>query len=135
MKIRIALSIVALLLTCTEITHAQSGPENTVDLVWGVKIPMRDGAKLNATIFKPKNQSGGLPVIFTFTPYISDTYQDRALYFAKNGYVYALIDVRGRGNSEGHFEPFVNEGRDGYDAVEWLTKQSWSIGKLTRRRG
>jgi putative CocE/NonD family hydrolase len=91
---------------------------------------MRDGAKLNATIFKPKNQSGALPVIFTFTPYISDTYQDRALYFAKNGYVYALIDVRGRGNSEGHFEPFVNEGRDGYDAVEWLAKQPWSNGKV-----
>ena len=131
MKHRIALSIVLVLLTCTRITQAQSVPDNAVDLIWGAKIPMRDGAKLNATIFKPRNQSGALPVIFTFTPYISDTYQDRALYFAKNGYVYALIDVRGRGNSEGHFEPFVNEGRDGYDAVEWLAKQSLSNGKVT----
>jgi putative CocE/NonD family hydrolase len=102
-----------------------------VDLIWGVKIPMRDGVKLNATVFKPKNQTQPLPVIFTFTPYIADSYQDRAVYFAKNGYVYALIDVRGRGNSEGHFEPFVNEGRDGYDVVEWLAKQSWSNGKVS----
>ena len=131
MKIRITLSVIAVLLTCTTISRAQTGPDNAVDLIWGVKIPTRDGAKLNATIFKPRNQSGGLPVVFTFTPYISDTYQDRALYFAKNGYVYALIDVRGRGNSEGQFEPFVNEGRDGYDTVEWLAKQPWSNGKVT----
>jgi len=102
-----------------------------VDLIWGVKIPMRDGLKLNATVFKPKNQTAPLPVIFTFTPYISDSYEDRAVYFARNGYVYALIDVRGRGNSEGHFEPFANEGRDGHDVVEWLATQSWSNGKVT----
>jgi predicted acyl esterase len=113
---------------------AQPPTENqhtAVDLIWAVKIPMRDGVKLNATVFKPKNQTAPLPVIFTFTPYISDSYEDRAVYFAKNGYVYALIDVRGRGNSEGHFEPFVNEGRDGHDVVEWLATQSWSNGKVT----
>ncbi len=110
---------------------ANSSSEKSVDLIWDVKIPMLDGVKLNATVLKPKDQSEPLPVIFTFTPYISDTYQDRALYFAKNRYVYALVDVRGRGNSEGRFEPFVNEGRDGYDVVEWLAKQSWSNGKVT----
>ena len=131
MNTRIALSIAAVLLTCAGTTEAQTGADNAVDLIWGVKISMRDGAKLNATVFKPKHQSEPLPVIFTFTPYISDTYQDRAVYFARNGYVYALVDVRGRGNSEGQFEPFVNEGRDGYDVVEWLAKQPWSNGKVT----
>src|SRR5215471_20455093 len=126
MKNRIALSIVIVLLTCAATSQAQTGSPNAVDLIWGVNIPMRDGANLNATVFKPKKQSEPLPVIFTFTPYIADTYQDRAVYFARNGYVYALVDVRGRGNSEGNFEPFVNEGRDGYDVVEWLAKQPWS---------
>jgi uncharacterized protein len=74
---------------------------------------MRDGVRLNATVFKPRNQTESLPVIFTFTPYIPDTYEDRAVYFAKNGYVFALVDVRGRGNSEGKFEPFVNEAGTG----------------------
>jgi predicted acyl esterase len=112
-------------------TTATPNPENGVDLIWGIKVPMRDDVKLNATVFKPKNQTGPLPVIFTFTPYISDTYEDRAVYFARNGYVFALVDVRGRGNSEGGFEPFVNEGRDGHDVVEWLARQSWSNGKVT----
>jgi putative CocE/NonD family hydrolase len=101
------------------------------DMRWAVKIPMRDGVTLNATIFQPHAQRDPLPVIFTFTPYIGDSYTDRAMYFAQHGYVYALVDVRGRGNSGGAFEPFVNEGKDGYDVVEWLAKQSYCNGKVT----
>src|SRR5215470_11195725 len=105
--------------------------EPAVDLQWAVKIPMRDGVKLNATVFTAHEQKEPLPVIFTFTPYIGDSYTDRAVYFAKHGYVYALVDVRGRGNSGGEFWPFENEGRDGYDVVEWLAKQPYCNGKVT----
>ncbi len=101
-----------------------------IDLLWGVKIPLRDGALLNATVFKPRPQDAPLPVIFTLTPYNSDTYYPRARYFAQNGYVYALVDVRGRGNSGGSFLPFENEGRDAHDVVEWLAAQPWSSGKV-----
>ena len=105
--------------------------EKQIDLLWGVKIPMRDGVRLDATVYKPHEQKQPLPVIFTLTPYTADSYLERARYFAKNGYVFALIDVRGRGNSEGQFEPFANEGHDGYDVVEWLAKQPWCDGQVT----
>jgi uncharacterized protein len=105
-----------------------SKPE--IELLWGVKIPMRDGVKLNATVYKPKAMNEPLPVVFTLTPYIADSYHDRAMYFAQHGYVYALVDVRGRGNSEGKFEPFANEARDGADVVEWLARQPWANGKV-----
>jgi putative CocE/NonD family hydrolase len=101
-----------------------------VDFQWGARVPMRDGVHLNATIFRPAGQKEPLPVIFTLTPYIADSYEDRALYFARHGYVYALVDVRGRGDSEGVFDPFAQEARDGYDAVEWLARQPWSNGKV-----
>jgi uncharacterized protein len=110
--------------------EAPKGATTGVDMTWGVKIPLRDGVHLNATVYQPHNQKQPLPVIFTFTPYIGDSYTDRAMYFATHGYVYALVDVRGRGNSEGEFEPFANEGRDGYDATEWLAKQPYSNGKV-----
>jgi putative CocE/NonD family hydrolase len=96
-----------------------------------VKIPLRDGVELDATVFRPGGQKEPLPVVFTLTPYIADTYLERALYFARHGYVFALVDVRGRGNSGGRFDPFVNEGKDGHDAVEWLARQPWSNGKVT----
>ena len=118
----------------TAMASAQQKPaaeEPTIDMQWAVKIPARDGVKLNATVFMPHGQKEPLPVIFTFTPYIGDSYTDRAVYFAKHGYVYALVDVRGRGNSGGEFEPFVNEGKDGYDVVEWLARQSYCNGKVT----
>jgi hypothetical protein len=91
---------------------------------------MHDGVKLDATVYKPRNQRDPLPVVFTLTPYIADSYLERALYFAKNGYVFALVDVRGRGNSEGQFEPLANEGSDGHDVVEWLAGQPWCDGKV-----
>jgi uncharacterized protein len=102
-----------------------------VDLMWAVKIPMRDGVRLNATVYRPHAQREPLPVIFELTPYISDSYHERAYYFAQHGYVFALVDVRGRGNSEGQFEPFLQEPRDGHDVVEWLARQPWSNGKIT----
>ena len=92
---------------------------------------MRDGVRLNATVYRPHAQKEPLPVIFELTPYISDSYHERAYYFAQHGYVFALVDVRGRGNSEGKFEPFLQEPHDGHDVVEWLARQPWSNGKIT----
>jgi uncharacterized protein len=103
----------------------------TPDMRWAVKIPMRDGVSLNATLFLPHGQTDPVPVIFTLTPYIGDTYTDRAMYFAQHGYVYGLVDVRGRGNSGGTFEPFANDAKDGYDIVEWFAKQPFCNGKVT----
>ena len=113
------------------------------DLRWGVKIPMRDKVELNATLYLPGRRSLGeggpktsagspprTPVIFTLTPYVSDTYHARAAYFASHGYTFALVDVRGRGNSGGEFEPFANEPRDGHDVVEWLAKRPFCDGKV-----
>jgi putative CocE/NonD family hydrolase len=103
--------------------------DSAVDLAWGIKVPLRDGVNLNATVYKPPG-AGKLPAVFTLTPYIADNYHDRALYFARHGYVFVLVDARGRGSSEGTFEPFVNEGRDGHDVVLWLAKQPWCDGKV-----
>jgi putative CocE/NonD family hydrolase len=113
-------------------THAEPlETEKNVDFMWGVRIPMSDGTRLNATVYKPK-KTDPTPAIFTLTPYIGDTYHSRALYFAQNGYAFALVDCRGRGNSEGEFEPMVSEEHDGHDIVEWLATQPWCNGSVTR---
>lgn len=112
-------------------TTSQTGePPKNVDFTWGVKIPMRDGVTLNATLYKPKG-SEPTPVIFTLTPYIADSYHARGYYFARHGYAFALVDCRGRGNSQGNFEPFVHEGQDAYDIVEWLATQPWCDGSVS----
>lgn len=129
----IAVGLLAILSVTTSAQQSDKKPDapKTVDLMWAVKIPMRDGVRLNATVYRPHEQKDPLPVIFELTPYISDSYHARAYYFAQHGYVFALVDVRGRGNSEGKFEPFLQEPQDGHDVVEWLARQPWSNGKIT----
>lgn len=104
--------------------------ESNVELIWGHKIPMRDGVALNGTVYKPEGQKKPLPVIFTHTPYISDSYHPRGMYFARQAYVFVIVDVRGRGNSDGVFEPFLNDARDGHDIVEHLARQPWCDGQV-----
>src|SRR5215475_6321872 len=101
-----------------------------IDFRWGIKIPMRDGVRLNATLYTPRNQKGSAPCIFTLTPYIGQNYHERGVYFAAHGLPFLTVDVRGRGNSEGEFRPFIQEAHDGYDVVEWLAAQPYCNGKV-----
>ena len=120
------------LLAQTQAASAQETQEEKgIDLIWGLKIPMRDGVQLNATVYKPKEMAEPLPVVLTMTPYISDVFHGSAYWFAQNGYVYVVVDVRGRGNSGGEFEAHsAIDSRDGYDVVEWVARQPWSNGKV-----
>ena len=102
-----------------------------IDLQWGVRIPLRDGVHLNATVYTPKGQKNPAPCVFTLTPYISQSYHDRGVYFAAHGIPFLTVDVRGRGNSEGTFRPLIQEARDGLDVIEWLAKQPYCNGKVS----
>jgi len=136
---RLAAATAALLLS-TSLAQASEAPntpaaktpdEAKIDLHWGVKIPLRDGVKLNATVYTPKGQAAPAPCIFTLTPYISQTYNERGVYFAAHGLPFLIVDVRGRGNSQGTFRPMIQEAKDGYDVVEWLAKQPYCNGKVS----
>jgi len=127
-----ALSTLSVVAFADEAASAESADKaGPVDFQWGVRIPLRDGVKLSATLYRPQGQKDPLPCIFTLTPYISQSYHDRGMYFAGHGYVFATVDVRGRGNSEGEFTPLLQEAKDGHDVVEWLAQQSWCNGKVT----
>ena len=97
-----------------------------------VMIPMRDGVKLGAILYRP-DQEGKFPAIVYRTPYGVDDYDSYAefpLKAAKQGYLVYLVDVRGRLRSEGNFEAYRNEKKDGYDVIEWVAQQSYCSGKV-----
>jgi uncharacterized protein len=94
-----------------------------------VRIPMRDGIRLAAVVYRPAGDNFRLPVIATMTPYIADGSHGTGVYFARHGYVFAAIDSRGRGDSGGEFNPWVNEGRDLHDALEWLAARPYADGR------
>ncbi len=51
-------------------------------------------------------------------------------YWARRGYACVIQDVRGRWGSEGTYEPFVNEAKDGYETLDWVAAQPWCDGNI-----
>ena len=99
--------------------------------VWrNIKIPLRDGCHLNANIYLPRGKDSPSPTIVSLTPYISDRLHDRGMYFAGRNLPFVGVDVRGRGNSEGNFRPYIYDSDDGCDVVCWVARQGFCNGKV-----
>ncbi len=101
-------------------------------------IPMRDGVTLYADIYRPERDAR-YPVIVSRTPYGVQRenvgVHDRLIMLARMGYAVVNVDVRGRYESEGAWDPFRAEGRDGYDVIEWAATQPWSTGRVATQGG
>ena len=95
------------------------------------RVPMRDGVKLSADIYRP-DAEGRFPAVLVRTPYNNSRPYNvaRARFYAERGYVVVLQDTRGRYDSDGKFYPFRHEPSDGYDTDEWIGRQTWSNGKI-----
>jgi len=118
----------SILLSPWTILAAQDAFE--VEVRTEVKIPMRDGVELSANIFLPKAR-GRFPVILIRSPYgKGDEKNGDGLFYAGRGYVVVSQDCRGKGSSQGQWEPFVNERSDGRDTQKWLLEQSWCNGSI-----
>jgi putative CocE/NonD family hydrolase len=97
-----------------------------------VAVPMRDGVSLRADLYRPR-EGRAFPVLVYRTPYdkrevvIDYTTVQHAV---ARGYAVLVQDVRGRYASDGTFEAYRQEGRDGYDTIEWAAVQPWSTGAI-----
>jgi len=97
-----------------------------------VAVPMRDGVVLRADLLRPTAE-GKYPVLVYRTPYGKDAARSEYSTFRRaveRGYALVIEDVRGRYHSDGEFRPYENEGRDGYDTIEWAAAQPWSNGAV-----
>ena len=112
-------------------------PRNDFVIENHVPIPMRDGVTLYADVYRPVG-TGRHPVLLSRTPYSTERFPsayEAAVYFAQRGYVYVYQDVRGRHESDGRWEPFFDDERDGVDTIGWAAKQAWSTGKVAMQGG
>ena len=101
-----------------------------------VMMPMRDGVRLSALILFPKDQPRrNLPTVLYRSPYLIDPgeidrFAEFNRSFIENGYAIVIQNVRGLYFSEGTYTYLVGSGDDGYDTVDWISKQEWSNGKV-----
>src|SRR5919201_5717984 len=113
---------------------AQQSPANNTDFITenNVAVRMRDGVLLRADILRPRLQ-GRYAVLVYRTPYGKENALKNYSTFrhaVQRGYAVVVQDVRGRYASEGEFVAYQNEGRDGYDTIEWAARQPWSNGNV-----
>lgn len=130
----VALLLIAITAACLCLLGCGGTQQNTSFFIEkNVAVPMRDGVILRADVRRPK-ASGRYPVLIFRTPYDKnegDPDNERSFNDAvKRGYAMVIQDVRGRYASAGEFTAYQNEGKDGYDTIEWAARQSWSDGRV-----
>ena len=104
-----------------------------------VMIKMRDGIRIPADIYRPKDTSKKYPGIWVRTPY-NFNYWDialgaprdmsAALYAVKRGYAYIDMQERGHFFAEGNYDILGPPLSDGVDEVRYMVHQPWSNGKI-----
>ncbi|MGE5095691.1 MAG: CocE/NonD family hydrolase [Betaproteobacteria bacterium] len=125
-----------------------SAPRYDLVIDKDVEIPMRDGSRLRADVFRPK-ASGRFPVIINIGAYQKDKVwvpppdlEEPAhplmnwetvnpVWWVPRGYAAVRVDTRGSGKSPGRTDPWSpSEAIDFYDSIEWAGRQSWSNGRV-----
>jgi uncharacterized protein len=104
-----------------------------------VMVPMKDGVRMAADIYRPKDTSKKYPIIFSRTPYNFNfwdvrlgTYRDMSteLDAVKRGYVLVEMNERGHFFSEGSYDILGAPLSDANDQFNWMATQPWSSGKI-----
>src|SRR5580658_9412068 len=100
-----------------------------------VMIPMRDGKRMQADIYRPKDESKKYPIIFVRTPYDFNYWDvslgaprdmSQVLEGVKRGYVFIEMNERGRYFSEGDYDILGIPLTDSDDELDWMSAQPWT---------
>lgn len=103
-----------------------------------VMVPMRDGAKLQTVIIRPRRKTGKLPILLQRTPYGVPGQAPASVpasmrFLMEDGYILVFQNMRGQFKSDGDFtmsmaldakgKNGIDEATDAYDTVDWLVKK------------
>lgn len=118
-----------------------------------VPVKLRDGITIYVDIFRPVDQRN-IPALISWSFYgkrpgegmsewqimgvapgtvskLAKFESPDPTYWCRKGYAVCNVDPRGVGYSEGDVSIFGSQdGRDGYDFIEWLAQQHWCSGKI-----
>jgi uncharacterized protein len=104
-----------------------------------VMVTMRDGVRMAADIYRPKDASRKVPIVFSRTPYNFNFWDVRngmpadmstQIDAVRRGYAYVVMNERGHFFSEGSYDILGPPLTDGYDAIKWMSSQPWTNGKV-----
>ncbi len=117
------------LMSCATATGAFTADSTSQTTRSTVKVQMRDGIGLATDLYIP-SVPGNFPVVLARTPYNKSISASLGTNGAGRGYAVVIQDVRGRFESEGENLPFNLDVTDGFDTMEWVSRQPWCNGKI-----
>jgi len=94
-----------------------------------IRIAMRDGVELAGAITIPDG-AGPFPAVVVRTAYSHEAYAQFGEIIRERGIAMVAVDVRGRYESHGSWEPLINAAVDGQDVLAWVAEQSWCNGMI-----
>lgn len=124
--------LLAGLVSCNSVDDIQQAPrtvskEGKQYLVQdSVLITTRDNAKISAIIVRDKAVKEPQAAILFHTIYTSKDDINDAYEAADKGYVGVISYTRGKNLSPDDITPYMHEGDDVYDVIDWITRQEWS---------
>jgi putative CocE/NonD family hydrolase len=97
-------------------------------------MPSHDGVRLATDVIRPDGP-GRFPAILIRTCYYRRQFSggiflDAMKRFVDRGYAVVIQDVRGKFDSDGVFEPLIQEQADGMATLDWVANQRWSNGSV-----
>ena len=155
--VRTFVAAIALSVTGTSSAAAQGGGGGLPDSVkahrWDIEhelesvavvdrkemISMRDGVRVAAVVYYPKDASKKYPAIWSRTPYNFNFWDVQngvprdmttVVNAIKRGYAYVEMQERGHFFAEGNYDILGPPMSDGVDEVKWMTARKWSNGKV-----
>jgi uncharacterized protein len=140
LKSRAIMSLAAIAVVGTSMAQTSAVTPQVPYTEWTTEkeifVPMRDGINLDTDVLLPKGAKGPLATVLVRTPYDKDNIDWAAMkhwymLFLQHGYAFVFQNERGRHFSEGTYKHYLEgAATDGYDTIDWITKQPWSNGKV-----
>ncbi|HHA2626137.1 CocE/NonD family hydrolase [Stenotrophomonas maltophilia] len=101
-----------------------------------LRIPVGDGVVLSAQLARPRAASVPLPAAMLFTIYTDPPKnRQKMLLAAAHGYAGIVVDARGKGQGSGTIAPYEHDGADANAAIDWISRQPWSDGRVAMYGG
>ena len=98
-----------------------------------ISMTTSDGVRLDADVYRPRDK-GDFPVLLMRQPYgrriASTVIFAHPSWYAAQGYIVVIQDVRGRGTSQGRFRIFADDVNDGGESVAWSARLPGSTGRV-----
>ncbi len=131
MKILLCLGVIFL----AAFSFSAQQPDGIYEIQDKVVIKTRDGANISAIVVRKKGSSAPLPVILQSTIYVRDSDIESLKEAADHGYVGVIAYTRSKRYSPNEILPYETEANDGYDVIDWISRQTWCNGQVAMYGG